>query len=198
MAKLLAATTVVTNPVRLSYAKIHEPVAGMDGGAPKYSVALLIPKEDKETLALISQAINAAKEIGKEKKWGGKLPNFAHPTVNDGDKPKNDGSDRGPECKGMYIINAGASMDKKPVLLDLSNEPLKDVSLMVSGSWALAKLNFYPYANKSFGVSAGLNGLRLVNAKARGLDDSPLSGGGATASDFADEAEDKAADDMSF
>ncbi|MEV2294639.1 ssDNA-binding protein, partial [Paenibacillus larvae] len=57
------ATKVVTGKVRLNYANIWEPKEG-DGGALKYSAAILIPKEDKETLRKIKAATEAAKELG--------------------------------------------------------------------------------------------------------------------------------------
>ena len=37
---------VVTGKVRFSYANVFQPKAGMNGGEPKYSVSILIPKTD--------------------------------------------------------------------------------------------------------------------------------------------------------
>ena len=42
-------TKVVTGKVRLSYAHLHEPYA-IEGNDPRYSVSLIIPKSDKETI----------------------------------------------------------------------------------------------------------------------------------------------------
>ena len=47
-------TKVVTGVVRLSYANVWEPVS-INGGTPKYSVSLIIPKSDTKTI----EAINA-------------------------------------------------------------------------------------------------------------------------------------------
>ena len=60
------ATKVVTGVVRLSYANVWEP-ASINGGTPKYSVSLIIPKEDEKTLAAINAAIEAARvgELGR-------------------------------------------------------------------------------------------------------------------------------------
>lgn len=56
-------TRVVTGEVRLSYANVFE-AKSINGGKPKYSVSLIIPKSDKATLAKIERAIDAGKETG--------------------------------------------------------------------------------------------------------------------------------------
>ena len=57
-------TKVVTGLVRLSYANVWEPKAATEGAVPKYSVSLIIPKSDTETIAKINAAIDAAIEEG--------------------------------------------------------------------------------------------------------------------------------------
>ena len=69
-------TKVVTGVVRLSYANVWEPKAVTEGAKEKYSVSIIIPKSDKETLAKINAAIDAAIEEGIGK-FGGKKPNKA-------------------------------------------------------------------------------------------------------------------------
>lgn len=66
---------VVTGEVRLSYANIFE-AKSIQGVKPKYSVSLIIPKSDTETLAKIERAIDAAIDAGIGK-FGGKRPNKA-------------------------------------------------------------------------------------------------------------------------
>lgn len=79
------ATKVLTGEVRLSYVNLVTPRAPQQGGEPKYSATLLIPKTDAATIANINASIKAAYEDGVSKKWGG-----AHPTpkqiVHDGDR----------------------------------------------------------------------------------------------------------------
>lgn len=65
-------TRVVTGEVRLSYANIFE-AKSVQGGKPKYSVSLIIPKSDTETLAKIERTIDAAIDAGTAK-FGGKQP----------------------------------------------------------------------------------------------------------------------------
>ncbi|WP_242846833.1 ssDNA-binding protein, partial [Clostridium sporogenes] len=64
-------TKVTTGKVRLSYAHLFEPHA-IEGNEPKYSVSVIIPKTDTETLKAIKEATNEAKELGKSK-WNGKV-----------------------------------------------------------------------------------------------------------------------------
>lgn len=45
-------TKVVTGVVRLSYANVWEPVS-VNGGTPKFSVSLIIPKSDTKTIEAI-------------------------------------------------------------------------------------------------------------------------------------------------
>ena len=69
-------TKVITGKdTRLSYFNGWEPKS-INGGAEKYSVSVLIPKDDVKTIKAIEEAINAAIEEGVGK-FGGKKPNKA-------------------------------------------------------------------------------------------------------------------------
>ena len=68
-----AQTTKVIIPCRISFANIWEPKS-VNGSEEKYSVSCIIPKSDTKTIAKIKAAVEAAKEIGRSKKWGGKIP----------------------------------------------------------------------------------------------------------------------------
>ena len=71
MANISNRTKVITGVnTRLSYFHGWEPVS-VNGGAEKYSVSVLIPKNDKETINAINAAIDAAIEEGISK-FGGK------------------------------------------------------------------------------------------------------------------------------
>ena len=65
-------TKVTTGKVRLSYTHLFEPHA-IEGNEPKYSVSVIIPKSDTETLKAIKEATEQAKKDGAAK-WGGKVP----------------------------------------------------------------------------------------------------------------------------
>lgn len=56
---------VITGPdTRWSYANVWEPKS-INGGTPKYSVSLIIPKSDTKTLVKIKAAIEAAYKEGE-------------------------------------------------------------------------------------------------------------------------------------
>lgn len=60
-------TKVITGPkTRWSYANVWDPKS-INGGTPKYSVSLIIPKSDVATVKKIEAAIQAAYEEGESK-----------------------------------------------------------------------------------------------------------------------------------
>ena len=71
MAKNVSIPTKVITGVntRWSYANVWDPKS-INGGAPKYSVSLIIPKSDTATVAKIKAAIQAAYEEGQSKLKG--------------------------------------------------------------------------------------------------------------------------------
>ena len=80
---------------RLSYFHGWEPVS-INGGAEKYSVSVLIPKSDTETVNAVNAAIDAAIEEGIAK-FGGKKPNKAAIKIplRDGDVEREDEAYKG-------------------------------------------------------------------------------------------------------
>ena len=63
-------TKVITGPnTRWSYCNAWEAKA-INGGTPKFSVSLIIPKSDKKTIARIEEAIKAAYREGEAKLKG--------------------------------------------------------------------------------------------------------------------------------
>ena len=84
MANKSVSLTKVVIPCRLSFANIWEPKS-INGGDEKFSVSCIIPKSDKATLTKIHNAIEAAKEEAKGKKWGGKIPPNLKLPLRDGD-----------------------------------------------------------------------------------------------------------------
>ena len=105
--KKISDTCVRLGEVRFSYAHVFEPRQSDNGGEPKYSVCILIPKTDKATVELVREAVAAAEEKGKTSKWGGKLPAKRGNPLRDGDE-----EEKGPEYEGMYFVNA--SSKQKP------------------------------------------------------------------------------------
>lgn len=172
-------TKVLTGVVRLSYANLITPRAAQQGGEPKYSVTLLIPKTDNATKLDIEASMRAAYEDGVNKKWGG-----AHPQMKnllwDGDGLRQSGLPFGDECKGHWVITASSKQKPQVVGIDNVNCELAPNDIY-SGMYARVTLNFFPYDTAgSKGVGCGLGNVMKTG------DGEPLSGGASAASDFAD------------
>lgn len=175
-------TKVVTGRARLSYVHVFEPHAIEDGQDPKYSVCLLIPKTDKETLRKIKAAVEAAKTAGAAK-WGGKIPANLKTPLRDGDEERSDS----PEYEGHYFINC--SSKTKPGVVDARVQPILDSTEIYSGCYGRASINFYAFntaGNK--GIACGLNNLQK-------LADGDYLGGRSRAEDDFDAMDDGGDDD---
>ena len=159
-------TKVVTGTVRFSYVQVFEPKS-TNGGEPKYSMQLIIPKKDKKTVTALMAAIEAAKAAGKAK-WGGKIPANIKTPLRDGDVEK-EGEDL---YEGCYFMNCSSS--KKPLIVDQNAQDIIDSTEVYSGCWGKASINLYPFdVNGNRGIAAGLNGLQKIK------DDVNLAGGDA-------------------
>ena len=171
------ATKVLTGEVRLSYVNLTTPRAPQQGGEPKYSVTLLIPKTDAATVANINASMKAAYEDGVSKKWGG-----AHPTpkqiVHDGDGLRPSGLPFGDECKGHWVLTA--STKNKPQVVGIDNLDCELApSDIYSGMYARVTINFFAYDTVgSKGVGCGLGNVLKTR------DGEALTGGASAASDF--------------
>ena len=97
-------TKVVTGKVRFSYVNVFAPRASEDGGEPKYSLTILIPKSDTATLNKIKAAIAEARDTFCERNGANSLPVKPLTPLHDGDGMKpTSGEPYGPECKGCYV-----------------------------------------------------------------------------------------------
>ena len=158
-------TKVTTGKGRLSYAYIWEP-REQDGQDAKYSLSFLIPKADKVTLNNIKEAIEAAKEVGKSKKWGGKIPANLKLPLRDGDA---ESADKGDEYAGHFFFNA--SSKDMPGIVDAKCNPILDKAEVYSGCYARLVVNLFPYdTNGNRGIGIGLNHIQKL------ADGEPLGG----------------------
>ncbi|MBD3948468.1 DUF2815 family protein [Tuanshanicoccus lijuaniae] len=175
----MKATKVITGlNTRLSYFNGWEPKS-INGGTEKYSVSVLIPKDDLETLKNIEQAIDAAIEEGIAK-FGGKKPNKAaiKTPLRDGDIERDDEA-----YKGYYFINANSLT--KPEIVDMNVQPILDRNEVYSGCYARVSLSFYAFnSNGNKGIACGLGNIQKVR------DGEPLSGRSSASDDFASIADD--------
>ena len=179
MANNSGRTKVITGTgTRLSYFHGWEPVS-INGGAEKYSVSVLIPKSDTETVSAINAAIDAAIEEGVAK-CGGKKPNNAaiKLPLRDGDVERDDEA-----YKGHWFINANSTT--APQIVDRQVKPILDRSEVYSGCYARVSLNFFAFnSNGNKGIACGLGNIQKVR------DGEPLGGKSTAADDFATLADD--------
>lgn len=148
-------TKVTTGKVRLSYAHLFEPHA-IEGNEPKYSVSVIIPKTDTETLKAIKEAVNEAKEQGKAK-WNGKVPPNLKTPLRDGDAERPDDE----AYANCYFLNA--SSKNKPGVVDQNVQPVLDATEVYSGCYGRLTLNFYPFsASGNKGIAAGLGNVQKL------------------------------------
>ncbi len=179
--KIKKPTKVVTGRhTIMSYLNVNEPKAPLGGGTPKYSVCLLISKDDTETVEHINAAILAAYHEGQSKLRGnGKtvppLEELKSP-LRDGDKErKND-----PAYKNCWFINAKSIT--KPGVVDAYRNPILDTSELYSGIIGRASITFYAYnTNGNRGIAAGLDHIQKL------ADGTPLGGRSRPEDDFDDD-----------
>ena len=178
---------IITNPTKVitgvntrwSYANVWDPKA-IDGGKPKYSVSLIIPKDDEVTVNKIKAAIQAAYEEGQSKlKGNGK----SVPALSVIKTPLRDGDLERPDdeaYKNSYFINANSGT--APGIVDADRNPIIDRSEMYSGVKGRASINLYAYnVNGNRGIACGLNNLQKIS------DGTPLGGKSRAEDDLATE-----------
>lgn len=170
-------TKVITGPkTRWSYVNVWEPKS-INGSNPKYSISLIIKKDDAETINKVKAAIQAAYEEGaaKLKGTGKSVPPLAaiKTPVRDGDVERPDD----PDYQGCYFINANNKT--APGVVDINCQPIIDRGEVYSGCYGRASISFYAFnANGNKGIACSLNNLQKVE------DGVPLGGHVSAASDF--------------
>lgn len=174
---------VITGPnTRWSYANVHEPKS-INGGTPKYSVSLIIPKSDTKTIAKIKTAIEAAYREGEAKlKGNGKsIPPLAtlKTPLRDGDLERPDD----PAYANSYFINANSAT--APGIVDADRNPILIRSEIYSGVFGRASITLFSFnSNGNRGIACGLNNLQKIR------DGEPLGGKASAESDFTTEEDD--------
>ena len=177
MSKINNPTKVITGPnTRWSYANVWQPKS-INGGAPKYSVSLIIPESDTVTVEKVKAAIQAAYEEGESKlKGNGKtVPALSviKTPLRDGDTERPDD----PAYANAYFINANSAT--APGIVDADRQPIIDTSEAYSGVYGRASINFYAFnSNGNKGIACGLNNLQKIR------DGEPLGGKSRAEDDF--------------
>src|SRR5699024_3072432 len=174
---------VITGPnTRWSYCNVWQPKS-INGGTPKYSVSLIIPKSDTVTINKIKAAIEAAYKEGEAKLKGN---GRSVPALSVLKTPLRDGDAERPDDEAYanaYFVNANSAT--APGIVDADRQPILDTSEVYSGVYGRASINFYAFnSNGNKGIACGLYNLQKIR------DGEPLGGKSRPEDDFADEDED--------
>ena len=133
---------------------------GINGSPAKYSLCLIIPKDDIETLNKYQAALEAAYALGEKKLATGKsMPKLSaiRCPLHDGDVEK-----LGQEAyANSYYLNASGR--ERPDVVDRDREAI-DPAEVYSGCTVNVSVTLYAYnaGGVSKGIAAGLNGVQLV------------------------------------
>lgn len=172
-------TKVLTGECRLSYCNLTTPRAAQQGGEPKYSVTLLIPKTDVATKADIDAAIQAAANEALSKVWNGARPPQLRVPIYDGDGVRPSGVPFGDECKGHWVMTASTKNKPQVVGIDNINCELAP-SDIYSGMYARVTIRFFGYSNSgNKGIGCGLGNVMKTR------DGEALAGSASASVDFA-------------
>ena len=153
-------TKIITGVCRLSYANIWQ-AKSINGGVPKYSTSVLIPKSDMKTIANVKAAIEAAYYEGESKLKGNSktVPSLASLKT-----PLRDGDTERPDDEayaGHWFLNANSNT--APGVVDANREPIYDTSEIYSGVYARVSLSFYAFnSNGNKGVACGLQNIQKI------------------------------------
>ena len=183
MSKFNNPTKVITGPnTRWSYANVWDPKS-INGGTPKYSVSLIIPKSDTVTVQKIKAAIQAAYEEGQSKLRGNSR---SVPALSAIKTPLRDGDLERPDdeaYKNSYFINANSGT--APGIVDADRQPILERSEVYSGVYGRASINLYAFnTNGNKGIACGLNNLQKIR------DGEPLGSKSRAEDDFATDDDD--------
>lgn len=165
-------TKVITGKVRFSFCHLFTPTTFAEGQTPKYSIALLIDKNDEKTIGVIEQAYENAKQAGIQK-YGQRFTSlandlFAKPgdklgIIKDGDSdPRYNEND----CNhGKYILNAKCSQAPGVFAKECGSMQLTQAQeeILYSGCYGKASINFYPFQQAgNTGIGVGLNNVLKI------------------------------------
>lgn len=166
--------------VRFSFAEVLKPRFNKDSGHDEYSVMLLIPKTDKQTLRIIRKEIDKF----KTELYGNNVPFNYNDPLKDGDEYRS--SNTGEQDRnrlGCYYMTAKTLFppDIRKLVAGKKVKAETDDDFY-SGCYGIAGINFYDYNNKGKkGISAGLSSCMKIK------DGKRLGGGVADADkDYAD------------
>ena len=141
------------------------------GGGQDFEQEVLLDDLKGEKTAELKAAIEAVKKDPKAlARWGGSVPKNLKLPLRDGDTEKDDEN-----YEGCYFLNANASENRRPKIIDRACNDVLDQDEVYSGCYANVKIGLFSYsASGNKGIGAGLEVIQKVR------DGERLSGGNST------------------
>ncbi len=175
-------------PVMLSFVKVFKPEANLSGKL-KYSIMMVINKNDAGTLKAINEAIAELKATAA-KMNGGKLPPKFMIPLRDGDDI--DENEKDEARRGCYFMNASSDAEKgkKPEVVKKENGMILPANEddVYSGCFAVVDVQFYIYGMDGKNTTGGNRGIAIgLGNILKAAEGKRLAGGGqSAASAFSD------------
>ena len=153
---------MITPEMTASFVKVFEAEPNLSGDM-KFSIQLMINKDDKKGVAALESVVAKTIVKGKEKKWGGKKPAFRYKPLRDGDAELESGEKEDACYKNSLFINASCGEKDKPQVVGPDAKPLMDEGLLYSGCVVRADLSPFAYKNGgNCGIGWWLNSIMVV------------------------------------
>lgn len=177
-------TMVITGKeTRFSYCNLAEPKS-VNGDAPRYSVSLVVSKDDRQTVKALEDGQRAAYEKHRERLRNGNGPvppmESIKLAIRDGDRDRPED----PVYEHCFFVNA--SSERIPTLFDAEGREVADRTEVYSGCYGKAAVRFFAF---NTGGKRGIGCQLLAAQKIR--DGERLGGATVTIADFMD-ADDEA------
>lgn len=144
---------VVTGKVRASYVNVFRPRMNEMSNREEYSMVILIPKTDTETIQKIEECI----EFVKKERWGKKIPSVFRNPLRDGDveRPEDEA------YQGHYFMNLKST--EQPGVVDKNLQEIFEVEEFLSGDYCRVAISCYSYdVSGNKGVSFGLGNIQVL------------------------------------
>lgn len=144
---------ITTNKVALHNPHINNMWSYNDTIPKKYSTAIIIPETDTETIALINEAIEETKSIGR-KLYGADIE-FTCPL-------RAPGSSNSLDIYYKFNYNMFPSTVIKPTVLNEHKQKMDVTDSKMEGHYARVSISFYPYLSKGkAGIGCTLRNVQL-------------------------------------
>ena len=159
---------IMLRNVRLSYEHIFKPTSFEEGGDPKYSATLIIPKDHPDLPAVKRAFFEAGQEsFATDFSKGGAWPKGYTCSLKDADVATDSLgellADKNAAYKGCYILEANST--RRPVAVNRNKAAVtEEDGIIYSGCYVNASLAAagYTFGKVKKGVKAYLNGVQFV------------------------------------